>query len=188
MSTVRLTETSYIVMGLLEACEPATPYDLKQVAKLSTMHFWHVPHTQLYTESARLAEAGLLSETREHEGRRRRVYRLTDEGRAALARWRADPTSKLGELRDGATLKLFFGADPVRLAHAQLQMHRELLAEYETILAELGESPIGWRRALTLGIAHERQFVAFWQALADGQVDAELAASAAAHPTVDATA
>src|SRR5262249_13249301 len=91
VSTGRLTENSYIVLGLLEACEPATPYDLKQVAKQSTMHFWHVPHTQIYTECARLGEAGLLSETREHEGRRRRVYRLTDRGRDAMARWRADP-------------------------------------------------------------------------------------------------
>ena len=184
MRSVRLTETSYIVLGLLEAREPATPYDLKQMARQSTMHFWHVPHTQIYTECARLADAGLLTETREHEGRRRRVYQLTDRGRDAMARWRADPTSKLAELRDGATLKLFFGADPRALAAEQLKMHHDLLAEYESILAGLGpDSPIGWRRALTLGIAHERQFVSVWQALADGEVDEELAARVAVHAT-----
>src|SRR6202166_3023959 len=76
MSSPRLTETSYIVLGLIEQIGPATPYDLKRVAQLSTVNFWSVPHTQLYTECARLAEEGLLTERREESGRRRRVYRL----------------------------------------------------------------------------------------------------------------
>ena len=59
---LRLTETSYIVLGLLEQGEPATPYDLKRFAQLSTSNFWSVPHTQLYTECARLAGEGLLDE------------------------------------------------------------------------------------------------------------------------------
>ena len=77
MSTPRLTETSYIVLGLLEQAEPATPYDLKRLAQLSTNNFWSVPHTQLYTECARLAGEGLLDERQEQTGRRRRIYRLT---------------------------------------------------------------------------------------------------------------
>ena len=35
----RLTESSYIVLGLLERFEPATPYDLKRLAQVSTSHF-----------------------------------------------------------------------------------------------------------------------------------------------------
>jgi DNA-binding PadR family transcriptional regulator len=177
VSNVRLTETSYIVMGLLEAREPATPYDLKQMAKKSTMHFWHVPHTQIYSECARLAEAGLLSETREHSGRRRRVYRLTHSGREALARWRADPTCDVYELRDTGTLKLFFGADPAALARGQVREHERLLAEYEAIIGAIGDGPPGWRRALSLGIAHEREFIRFWSALAEGGAEAEVQAT-----------
>jgi PadR family transcriptional regulator AphA len=60
MSSPRLTETSYIVLGLLEKAQPATPYDLKQLAQVSTVNFWALPHTQLYTECARLTEQGLL--------------------------------------------------------------------------------------------------------------------------------
>ena len=81
MSSTRLTETSYIVLGLLEQGEPATPYDLKRFAQLSTNNFWSVPHTQLYTECARLASEGLLDERQEQSGRRRRTYRLTASGR-----------------------------------------------------------------------------------------------------------
>jgi len=47
---------------------PSTPYDLKRFVQLSVGNFWPFPHTQLYAEPARLAEAGLLEET----GRRRR--------------------------------------------------------------------------------------------------------------------
>src|SRR5258708_34681542 len=91
MSTLRLTETSYAVLGLLEHCEPATPYQLKQIAQESIFHFWTIPHTQLYTECARLAEGGLLDERREEKGRRRRLYRLSAAGRKALKQWRARP-------------------------------------------------------------------------------------------------
>ena len=142
-SPPRLTETSYIVLGLLERIEPATPYDLKQLAQISTVNFWTVPHTQIYTECGRLAEAGLLSEQREESGRRRRIYRLTDDGRAALERWREDASGGLYELRDVATLKLFFGADPAKLATEQVAAHRERLAEYEELLAGLEEAPEG---------------------------------------------
>src|SRR5581483_3624746 len=97
MSTVRLSETSYAVLGLVEQLEPATPYRLKQIAQVSILHFWSIPHTQLYTECARLADAGLLSERREQTGRRRRLYRLTATGRKALQEWRADPNTELYE-------------------------------------------------------------------------------------------
>src|SRR5947208_9252867 len=148
MSSVRLSETSYIVLGLLERFQPATPYDLKRVAQLSTVHFWSVPHTQLYSECARLATQGLLSERREQSGRRRRVYRLTERGRRELERWRAQPTDALDEVRDPGTLKLFFGADPAILADPQLQAHRRQLAAYEQLHENAAELPRGMRLAL----------------------------------------
>ena len=58
VSTPRLSETSYAVLALVALLEPATPYQLKRVAQVSILHFWSIPHTQLYTECARLAEAG----------------------------------------------------------------------------------------------------------------------------------
>jgi DNA-binding PadR family transcriptional regulator len=170
VSTPRLTETSYIVLGLLEQLEPATPYDLKQLAQISTVNFWTVPHTQIYSECGRLASLGLLDEEREPAGRRRRIYTLTEAGRKALGAWRADASGGLYELRDIATLKLFFGAEPQPLAREQLQAHRERLAEYEQLLAGLEQAPSGWRLALQLGIGHEREFIRFWSELAEGSV------------------
>jgi PadR family transcriptional regulator AphA len=158
----RLTEASYIVLGLLELAGQATPYDLKRVAQLSTSNFWSIPHTQLYTECARLAGAGLLDEQREQTGRRRRTYSLTERGRELLERWRKEPTSELYELRDASTLKLFFGGDPAELAASQLESHRRQLEVLERLRAGLPDAPRGQLLALECGIGHEQEFIRFW--------------------------
>jgi DNA-binding PadR family transcriptional regulator len=174
MSTARLNETSYIVLALLERTQPATPYDLKRLAESSTVDFWTVSHAQLYNECARLAQSGLLSEKREDAGRRRRIYALTDSGRRALQGWLEEPTDSLEELRDLSILKLFFGADPLRLAEAQLPMHEERLKRYEayaalrdSALASGASVPRGAWLALQAGIGHEREYVRFWKELLD---------------------
>src|SRR5579875_1166963 len=127
MSSVRLSTTSYVVLGLVEICQPATPYEIKRAAEHSTASFWSVPHTQLYSECSRLAREGLLDERQEPSGRRRKLYRLTPGGQTALDRWRAEPAGTSLEIRDPGVLKLFFGADPRPLAEAQLEMHKKQL-------------------------------------------------------------
>lgn len=165
MSNPRLTETSYIVLGLLEQIEPATPYDLKQLAQVSIFNFWSVPHTQLYTECERLTKAGLLDERRENSGRRRRFYELTTPGRQALAEWRRQPTEELYEVRDPGTLKLSLGAEPEALAAVQLAAHRRKLEEFDEIERKVGDMSRGMRLALELGISSERVMVRFWSRL-----------------------
>jgi DNA-binding PadR family transcriptional regulator len=177
--TPRLTEASYIVLGLLELAGQGTPYDLKRAAQMSTSNFWSIPHTQLYTECARLAREGLLDERREQTGRRRRTYSLTDRGRALLARWRDEPAADLYELRDASTLKLFFGGDPAALAASQLELHTRQLEVYEQLLDGLADAPRGQRLALECGIGHEREFIRFWSVLSETDPPA---ADAAARP------
>jgi len=163
MSTPRLSQTSYLVLGLLEMAEPATPYDLKQLAARSTSNFWALPHTQLYNECARLAELELLGERREESGRRRRTYWLTVDGRRALQAWREAPTEELYELRDAGMLKLFFGGDPVVLAESQLEAHTERLRAFEELRESAPEMSGGALLALEGGIGHEREFLRFWR-------------------------
>jgi PadR family transcriptional regulator, regulatory protein AphA len=168
---IRLTPTSYIVLGLLERGGTATPYELKRWVAAGVGNFWSLQHAQLYTETARLAAAGYLTEEREPAGRRRRLYRITDSGRAALREWVASPTDDLFELRDLAMLKLFFGADPGPLAEVQLEAHRRRLAEYEQLREDLVAAGIDEGPLLTLecGIDHERVFVRYWTRLAEGR-------------------
>src|SRR3954452_14557722 len=167
-TNLRLTDTSYVVLGLVELCQPATPYDLKQFARISVFNFWSVPHTQVYSECSRLAAGGLLDEEREEGGRRRRVYRLTPQGSAALQEWRSNAAAGVLELRDPGLLKLFFGADPAAVAAAQLEAHRAQLQAYEDIHQSAGEEmPRGMRLALEAGMGHEREFIRFWTDVQD---------------------
>jgi PadR family transcriptional regulator AphA len=167
MAKPRLTPTSYVVLGLIEQMQPASPYDLKLAVAMGVGQFWSLPHTQLYSECGRLADAGLLSERREEGGRRRRIYRINRSGKEALDRWRGEPTSDLYELRDAGLLKLYFGADPKKLAPQQLEAHEEKLREYEAQLEQCKEigAPAGVMHAIEAGIGHEREYVRFWSKL-----------------------
>jgi len=166
-SEIRLTPTSYIVLGLLEATEEATPYDLKQMVAISLGNFWSLQHAQLYTEPERLTAGGYLTERREEGGRRRRHYSIAAKGREALDAWRSEPTAELTELRDLALLKVFFGADPKAMAASQLPAHERQLATYEELQRSAGDAmPKGPGVTLRAGITAERIWVEFWSDLA----------------------
>ena len=77
MKDIRLTPTSYIVLGLLMEADEATPYDLKAMVAGGIGNLWSLQHTQLYAEPERLAGSGYLTETREDGGRRRKLYSIT---------------------------------------------------------------------------------------------------------------
>lgn len=178
MSEPRLSEASYLVLGMLKIGQPATPYDLKQVAELSSKYFWSIPHSLLYSECERLAKEGLLIEEREPVGRRRRIYRVTKAGMDALEAWRAEPGRAVSELRSLGYLKLFLGADPVMLARTYLPEHEATLQRFEE-LRDAGEGtrvPRGPSLAFEAGIGHMRESVRFWKQLLDEE---EAAAEAA---------
>ena len=168
MQGIRLTPTSYIVLGLLELAGESTPYGLKQLMAGSVGYFWTLQHAQLYTEPARLAKAVYVTENREETGRRRKLYSITDRGRRALEEWRTESTSELAELREPALLKLFFGAEPRALASVQIPANEARLAEYEAIRDSMPDDvPPGPRQALEMGIRFERAAIAFWRELAE---------------------
>lgn len=164
---MRLTPVSYVVLGFVDFLGEATPYQLKKLVGESVGNFWSFPHAQLYTEPERLAAAGLLEEEREQGGRRRKRYRVTDAGRRALREWTATPHRELPELRDTALLKLFFGAEPAAIAATQLEAHRAKLAEYEALYERIRDmQPRGPVLALEMGLAYERNAIAYWKRLA----------------------
>jgi PadR family transcriptional regulator AphA len=167
---IELTTTSYIVLGLLSFAGEATPYDLKQMVSATVGHFWSLPHSQLYAEPTRLARAGYVTEQQEPDGRRRKLYTLTEPGREAFNDWLQTLAPELYMLRDLALLKLFFGADVGELAKIQLETHRTRLAEYEALHEQIAaqKGPAGPRLSLELGIRHERETVTFWAEQAIG--------------------
>jgi DNA-binding PadR family transcriptional regulator len=164
-----LSPTSFIVLALIDRLGVATPYALKRAAASQIGDFWSLAHSQLYAESKRLLGAGYLTAECEPHGRRRRLYALTDKGRASLAEWLGEPTTDRYQLRDPGLLKLVLGAPIAPLAAAQLELHRQALERYEQ-LASTTPADAHDRRALALhaGIGHEREYVRFWASLLAG--------------------
>jgi DNA-binding PadR family transcriptional regulator len=177
MSSERLTATSYLVLGLLAREGPSTPYELEQHVRATLGNFWSFPHTLLYSEPARLAALGLAIETRETDGRRRRLFTITPAGEVALGAWLDRPSSARTELRDPGLLQLFFAdlASPeakLRLAEQQLAIHGAKLAAYEEdarlerrpTRSGRGERTVEtWRgETLPMGLLYERAAVDFW--------------------------
>ena len=78
---------NHILLGLLR--DPATGYDLKNAFSQSARHFWSAELSQIYPTLKRLEQRGLLRSRVEPspKGPNRKVYWLTDEGRAELLRW-----------------------------------------------------------------------------------------------------
>ena len=168
---IRLTSTSYVVLGMLDWLGPSTPYRLKRVMAQSVEDFFPVPHTSFYAEPARLAAAGYVTEAVERGGRRRRTFALTDRGRQALETWLAEPETRFGEFRFPGMLKIFFGADPAGFAGEQAAHHARLAERFEGVrdAADRGEVevPPRRRRVLDTGIALHRWWEARWRELAD---------------------
>jgi DNA-binding PadR family transcriptional regulator len=182
-STAHLTSTSYLVLGLIEREGPSTPYELKRHVAATIGHFWSFPHALLYTEPPRLVKLGLLTEEREADGRRRRLFTITELGRAAIQAWLATPAQEPTELRDAGLLQLFFADlgssdDRQAIARAQLAIHRAALGRYEVDRqAERGvdgsdtaaRTVEHWRGVtLPMGLLYERAAVEFWEGVTAG--------------------
>lgn len=170
---LRLSATSYLVLGLIGLRGPSTPYELKRAASRSIYYFWPFPHSQLYSEPARLAEAGLLKQEREDSGRRRVLYALTPAGTKALNEWTKHPRGEVFEMRDMAVLQLFFSEfisteELVNLATDQVRLYRERLQVYKEIQEHNADESGRERRMapLYLGIGMAQACLDFWSGIA----------------------
>lgn len=168
----KLNATSYVVLGML-SFGPATSYDLKQRVATTVGNFWAFAHSQLYDEPARLLADGLVSESVEEGGRRRRTYSIEPAGTEALRGWLAATTVDQTEVRDLGLLKLFFAnlatADDLRrLATGQQRSHRERVAGYTAQRDAVREHADRWQlRTIELGIRYETCVAEFWAEFLD---------------------
>lgn len=172
VSKVRLSTTSYVVLGMIAMRGPSTPYDLKRAIGRSVGYFWSFPHAQLYSEPKRLQEAGLLELHEEESGRRRKTYTITEAGDEALRRWLGEPVEEHFELRDIAEIKLFFSErsrpeDVESLADGQIAQHERRIAEYKQMQERFGDIPEVAARMITLelGLGMEHAALAFWKSI-----------------------
>ena len=163
----KLNATSYVVLGML-SYRSATSYDLKQWVANTIGNFWAFAHSQLYDEPARLVADGLVSETVEAGGRRRRTYEILPAGREAFQEWLATPTTEQTEVRDLGVLKLFFASfsepvDLLRMARDRHESHRARADSYTEQREEIADYADRWQvKTIELGIRYERCVEEFW--------------------------
>lgn len=164
----RLGPSSQVILGVLAAAGPQTPYSIKQIVARTVGYYWPFPHAQIYAETARLAALGLASEEQEPGGLRRKRYAITPAGRAALESWLAAPTPEPAQFRDLGLMKLAFGSLATPGARRALKAdqtaaHAERLRAYERYAAMPLDRYL--RATLELGLRYERSALEFWQGL-----------------------
>jgi DNA-binding PadR family transcriptional regulator len=108
----RLPATAWAVLGLLSFPGERSGYELKKWADHSLRFFyWSPAISNIYGELKRLLRLGYVVARELPEGspRNRRVYRITDDGVDALARWIEDEPVEAPVLKDQALLRVWLG-------------------------------------------------------------------------------
>ena len=111
----------HTLLGLLD-WQPMHGYRLRQHAK---EYSWIYPMTNasIYPALHGLEEDGFITHHSEiHNGRARKVYEITGEGRSELRRWLEDPTSQSASFRDQLVLKVAMQSDEtIRVSRTWLE-------------------------------------------------------------------
>ena len=173
------TRTELAVLGLLAWSGEASGYELHTRVGRSVGFIWAPARSQLYAVLKRLAADGLVNGRPIVQADRpdKRLFSLTEAGRAALRAWLDQVEPIEPEDRDGMLLKLFFGAfgDPEALRRQLLDYRgrvEQRLATYLEIEGTFDSEPdtaaLLRLQSLRLGIALMRASLAW----ADETLDA----------------
>ncbi len=145
----RENRSKYAILGFLDLM-PMSGYDIKKFASCSLSHFWNEDYGHIYPTLRALEEAGFaVVSASPGEGRAdRKVYAITESGRAELRRWLPlDPAR--ANFRNELLLKVFFAsrlpADRLRaMLDAEAEAADRSIAELRTIEPHLdGEAAAG---------------------------------------------
>lgn len=147
------------ILGFL-SLEPTSGYTLRQRFEGSVGSFWTVTQSQIYRELHALERDGLVGVRREpgEEGRPdRKVYALSEAGRAALDAWLREPLEPL-QLRHPLLLKFVFSADvePEQLDHVLERYRASLARTREEYAARLSAKEI-------FSLARSKREAALWR-------------------------
>lgn len=100
----------HAILGFLNY-QPLSGYDLKKVFDVSVKHFWPADQSQIYRTLAKLEQDGFvkMKVIEQNERPDRKVYYITESGRAELHRWLVLPVD-LPDFRSAPLIQVFFAA------------------------------------------------------------------------------
>lgn len=166
-----LNPTAASLLGFLHD-GPMSGWDLVARAEERIGEFWSLTQSQVYRELARMSEDGLV-EAGEPGTRARKLYEITDQGRAAFSDWVSRPPGP-ESIRFPLLLSLAFGRHvaPDRLLSFLIRhriLHADRLAAYAKQRAEM---PPGYEEidpyavaTLEFGIRYEEAVLAWFDSL-----------------------
>ncbi len=131
-----------VLAALLEG--EASGYELSKLFDVSLANFWPATPQQLYRELERLARDGLIEARVVQQERRpnKRMFTLTEAGRADLSGFAATPPRRPTAIRDELLIKIqaMDGTDPAvtrELIEERMSWARGKLARYERVRERL---------------------------------------------------
>src|SRR6185369_2366606 len=127
------------LLGLLQQGE-SSGYDIHRLFTQTPMGTFSDSPGAIYPALARLEKEGLIQGRNERSAglRRRRIFRLTATGRAALEAWLAAPVTRDDVVRGTDALMLRFGFIETTLGEAEaVRFLQALQREVTSYLAEL---------------------------------------------------
>ncbi|MEP7293826.1 MAG: PadR family transcriptional regulator [Chloroflexota bacterium] len=126
----------HLILGILNYA-PVSGYDLNKAFRASVQHFWDTDQSQIYRALHKMHDLGWVAmEVVEQDSLPdKKIYGLTETGRAELRRWLAAP-EPMPSLHEGWLGQLFFAqeldAGGVRpLLAARIAEIEQLLQRYE---------------------------------------------------------
>ncbi|MBK8030357.1 MAG: PadR family transcriptional regulator [Chloroflexi bacterium] len=166
----------YALLGFLNY-QTLSGYDLKRIMDTSTANFWHADLSQIYKALKALEADGLISSAVQAQDDRpdRRLYTITEDGRADLRDWLEEPLAGTPPLKETLLLKVFFSAQADRdhlltQLVIQRELHRQALARYqgqtltdiEQNAAFMGATPedaLFWDLTRRAGVLYEEMYL-----------------------------
>jgi DNA-binding PadR family transcriptional regulator len=133
----------FAILGFLNY-HSYTGYDLKKIFDTSIRHFWPADQSQIYRTLSRLTEQGSaeMEKIPQEDRPDRKVYHITDAGRAELLKWLAGPPP-MGEPRSAPLIQVFFSgqlSDEEILTKFEgfAAIMRAILSQYDQVPAQIG--------------------------------------------------
>lgn len=95
---------NYVILGILME-SPMSGYDLKKVAEQTIGMFFKMSYGSLYPTLKALTKSGEITEQETLNSKNKKIYTLTDQGKASFVNWLAEP---LQSNKKEYMVKIFF--------------------------------------------------------------------------------
>lgn len=149
-----LPATAWAVLGMLSFEVEPTGYEIRKWSEhILRFFYWSPAMSQIYAELKRLEQAGYATSRPDvaADGRPRRVYAITPEGRDALAAWASGAPVGPPVLKHGPALRVWLGhlagPETLRRVVTEQRERAERLAEEAERSRRDAVAGTGWAHA-----------------------------------------